>query len=494
MVARSILLILSVLTSLILIGCSQSHRPDASPAPMHSVSNCVTSESNTMERQPTSQPQEINGSPIITNITYVTNPNRELFLLDTMEEFGFYQLPYNSNELLLQFSQAMNAGAVEHVIQESLGSDVAVQFMWSDTQNLVLQISGNANEHIYTLDISGALDVYGNVVHAHPVLRFMFIEPKAFYAFDLESLSATLLLEPKMAIDGVRLSENKQFIHLIDRVGIFFNPYYASYLIDLSTYEWAYRKDPAYNNVQFDVKGYRPAYTYDVFFAEELPNATQSINVDFALNHPKAVLSSDGSQIAVFHTEQSIGTATEGSRYAVVLSIYDRASGQLLRQYPELYYDIFENDGTDAPPPERYFHYKEKYVYWFVEEQIVVEFLSEDEQEMLIGVLHLDSGEFIQIASQRIDPVLSPDGKHLVARIWNEEQLEILDVDGNVIDTLISSKMDAPLWSDIGDRLVYYSPAGDVMLYDMHSKSSVQIGTEMKVAGWLDEGRLLIYK
>ncbi len=427
-------------------------------------------------------------------IDYITNPHRMITPLDLHDEFGFYQLPFDENQFHIRFAKPMNQQSVENTIKEHLGTEVNTQFVWTDAQNLELYLSGNISVEKYVLSFTGAKDVDGHTVMAQPDLRFTFIQPKAFYTLDIEARTKKLLYQPNMAIKSATVTRNKGYVRISDLVGEFFSPYYDYYLINLSSFTWSKWRTLEYAEIELENEEYRANTGYKVYYVDSAYAIEEKKERDFKKSHNGLLFSPAADKVAIFTTDLSLTKATPDTRFAIDLSTYDVQTGQLLRTYPALYYDIFEYDGTDSPPDDRYLHYKSTLGHWFTEDHILIEYLSEDEQEMRIGELNLATGEFQTIITGMIDPIMSPSGNYFVAIDWHQKDSKVIDLHGNVVATITTSNLYAPIWSDVGDRLVYKGSDGAIKIYDVESNSSITLGTNMEVAGWLDEQTLLIYK
>lgn len=427
-------------------------------------------------------------------IDYVSNPNRMITPHDHHDEFGFFQLPFAENVFQVRFTKPMDQQSAETTIRERLGNEVKLQFDWIDSFNLTLNVSGKVSDEKYSLSFTGALDTDGFAIQAQPEIRFTFIKPKAFYSFDIASKTEKLLYQPNMALHNAMLLPNKEFVRFSDQIGVFFAPYYDQYLLNMSSFAWMKGGTAEYDEAELAVEAYRYRYMYDVHFANREYAVEQKKELDFTEYNSGLLFSPTAEKVAIITTEHDVTKIAVGTRFAIDLSIYDVQSGQLIRTYPELFHDIWEEDGTDSPPDERYLHYKTTYGYWFAEDQILIEYLSEDEKEMLIGILYLTTDEFQTITKGMINPILSPSNKHFAAIDWETKDSKIFDLLGNEVATLNTDITHALIWSDEGERLLYKDRDGVINVYNVQNDSSISIRSNMDVAGWLDENTLLIYK
>lgn len=491
-----------IIISILVLGCSKEtpfYSIEDNPLLINPIAYSADSDTkqNTNETEHNRKSEDHSGNhsedPQFT-LEYISNPGRMIKPHDHYEEFSYYQLPLTENQFHIRFTKPMNQQSVESTINERLGSEVNAQFVWSDAQNLTLDMEGAVSDENHVLSLSGALDTDGQRVQTHSELHFTFVQPKAFYTFDLQSNTEKLLYEPNMAIDHASLRRNKDYVRISDQIGIFFAPYYDYYLLNLTSFAWNHWRSPAYEAVDLANEEYRNRYMYYVHFLESVFAIEDQKEIDFKEDHSGLLFSPNADKVAVFTTDQSLTPFVEGVRYAIDLTTYDVEGGQLIRTYRGLYHDIMEADGTDAPPDGRYLHYKSTYAYWFAEDQILIEYLSEDESEMRIGILHLASGVFKTITAGMINPIISTTGTHFVAIDWEQKDSKVFDLEGNVVATLTTANEHVPIWSDSGDRLVYKDIDGFIKIYNVPSNTSTSLANKMDVAGWLDENTLLIYK
>lgn len=427
---------------------------------------------------------------------YLSNSNRVINSLFSFDEFGFYQLPYSENQFQIHFTKPMNQSSVEKLVRDRLGKSVTTKFHWQSKMSLLLTISGEPSDQQYVLSFTGALDLDGLKVLAQPEIRFIFVQPKAFYTYDLSSKTTTLFYEANMAINDAKLLRGKQYIHISDQIGFFHSPYYEDYLLNIESFAWVHCSSSDYDEIILQSEIYRDNFRYDIFFADTLPDI-ESKSTELKRLDNGIIFSPSGEKAAIFVADERISNMDDGTKYAVNVAVYNVEKKERFNTYNALFYNVFEFDGTDAFIPEElqsFLHYKPKYAYWLSENHILIEYLSEDKEEMRIGLLDLKSGDFQQLVSQRINPIASPNGNYFVARTWNTNDAAVLDLTGTVISTFTMAMDDQVIWSEQGDRFVYKDVDGMSKIYDMQNNSIIVLETDFGVAGWLDDHRLLIYK
>jgi len=495
---KQILFIFLVL-SLILAGCSNGRYADQ---PVNMDENSIQ-ENNEELSSATHTGEEAKGEvteneELKIAFQYLTNPGREFSEVRENDEFYLFQLPKDENNFLISFNKPINQESVEQVLREHLGDDLNLEFAWRDEQNLLLSLSGEESERKYLINCNGALDRDGNVIKDQPVIPFAFVTPKAFYAYNFNNGIVELVYSPKMNIAGASLSRNKEFIRFQDKVGNFMGgEFYDSYLYDMKAGELRKWNNDDIPQLWMEAEAYRTEHKYTVYDTSS-PFAKEEVkNLDFKQNNAGILFSPNGDKVAVFTGDYDITNVPDLTRYSIDLSLYDMENGQLIRTYPALFTDIFEHDGTDAHIDEyhdRYLHYKAKFAYWYDETKILVEYLTEDEAEMRIGILDLGSGDFNQILSGYMNPILSPKGEYFVAKKWRDTNWFVFDMVGNQIDTIKNVSEEQIVWSDLGVRLAYKDQDENLMIYDLEQNQSRNIGSKMDVVGWLDQETLLIYK
>lgn len=449
-----------------------------------------------VEEERALDPSTIQDKTILSvEIEYVSNPQRlfaKLYAYD--ESIAFYQLPYDDNELAVRFNQVMDRPTVERAIRESLADDVTYQFEWQDDYTIHVQLSGKPSDKIHVIRFDGVHSQIGEELKESIIFSFKFIEPKSFYSYSLQDGNETLIYSPKMAIDDARLLSDSNHVLITDQIGDFFGPYYDTYVLNLTEGTLIHYSSDEYYEKLAQVEYYEDHTVYVVYDVglDTIQEALDHENV--SITYQGAVFSPDRRKVAFFMIDQAYYELEHGQLYPIHITVFDLEKRDVIEQYRNVFYDIFEYDGTDAIPPERYLHYKLKNARWIEGDKIIIEYLNEDETEMLMGSLNLTTGDFQTIASGVVDPVFSPVLPYFIARVWNEPIAHLYDVNGEILETFSVSMIHSPIWSKAGDRFVYIDPDSKAWIYDVKSYSSLFIGSNLNIAGWLDEEHLLIYK
>lgn len=434
-------------------------------------------------------------SPINVSIEYVSNPQRwfaKLYAYDEM--IAFYQLPYDDNVLAFRFNQPMERLSVERAIEQSLENHLSYQFDWEDDYTVYLQFSGVPSDQVYVIRFNGITSQTGEEMRESVIFSFKLIEPKSFYSYSLEEGTEKLIYSPKMAIDDATLLSDAIHVLITDQAGDFFGPYYDVYLLNLSDGTLIHQREDKYYEKLAEMEFYEDHTVY-IIYDVDIGTIQEALQEEgYSVTYQGSIFSPDRRKVAVLTIEDSYYTLQPEQIYPIHLTVLDRETQQIVHEYKNLFTDIFEYDGTDAIPPERYLHYKPKNARWMQEDQIIIEYLNEDETEMIIGRLNLATGEFHTLARGVIDPVFSSTMPYFIARIWNEPIAHLYNVNGEVVHTFPVSKIQPPIWSKGGDRFVYIDPEGKVFVYDVRDRSSTYVGENLNISGWLDEEHLLIYK